>query len=70
MNNAILLISIQIELSWKKAMRAGAGLANLGNTCFLNSALQCLTYTAPLANYLIHMDHRKHCKISYLYCSH
>ncbi|CAM9158875.1 unnamed protein product, partial [Bubo scandiacus] len=51
----------KISMEWKQQQRAGAGLHNLGNTCFLNSTLQCLTYTPPLANYLLSREHSQSC---------
>ena len=34
-----------------------AGLANLGNTCFMNSTLQCLAHTTPLQRYFLTGDY-------------
>uniref|UniRef100_A0A669BPA5 Ubiquitin carboxyl-terminal hydrolase n=1 Tax=Oreochromis niloticus TaxID=8128 RepID=A0A669BPA5_ORENI len=51
----------KITLKWERVYRVGAGLHNLGNTCFLNSTVQCLTYTPPLANYLLSKEHSRVC---------
>ena len=51
-----------VSLNWQKCHRIGAGLINMGNSCFLNSVLQCLTYTPPLVNFLLSHQHKEQCK--------
>ncbi|XP_065805520.1 ubiquitin carboxyl-terminal hydrolase 42 [Labrus bergylta] len=57
----VLFPAERLHLKWTQVHRIGAGLQNMGNTCFLNSALQCLTYTAPFANYMLTREHSKTC---------
>uniref|UniRef100_A0A0D9WIH1 ubiquitinyl hydrolase 1 n=1 Tax=Leersia perrieri TaxID=77586 RepID=A0A0D9WIH1_9ORYZ len=38
------------------------GLKNLGNTCYLNSVLQCLASTPPLATFCLSLRHSNLCK--------
>ncbi|KAM7030203.1 ubiquitin carboxyl-terminal hydrolase 42-like [Acridotheres tristis] len=52
----------KIHMDWRQKRRPGAGLYNLGSTCYLNVILQCLTYTAPLANYLLSRQHSRFCR--------
>ncbi|XP_077611222.1 ubiquitin carboxyl-terminal hydrolase 36 isoform X1 [Crocuta crocuta] len=57
----VLFPTERLSLKWERVYRVGAGLHNLGNTCFLNSTVQCLTYTPPLANYLLSKEHSRTC---------
>lgn len=45
--------------TYKPAPGGIVGLNNLGNTCFMNSALQCLSNTADLTKYFLSDDYKK-----------
>jgi ubiquitin carboxyl-terminal hydrolase 36/42 len=44
-----------------KLLGIGCGLRNVGNSCYLNAVLQCLTHTQPLTNFFICCDHSATC---------
>ncbi|NXU08713.1 UBP42 hydrolase, partial [Pardalotus punctatus] len=58
---ALLFPPEEICMEWQQRQRPGAGLCNFGSTCYINVILQCLTYTAPLANYLLSHGHSQLC---------
>ncbi|KAK1374967.1 Ubiquitin carboxyl-terminal hydrolase [Heracleum sosnowskyi] len=48
----------------EKPALVGAGLSNLGNTCFLNAIVQCFTHTVPLVEGVRTFDHVTPCDLN------
>lgn len=55
----------EVKISPSKLMtqrtlkNSATGLQNLGNSCFMNSALQCLSYTEELSSYFLTNEYQK-----------
>ncbi|KAI5080452.1 hypothetical protein GOP47_0003635 [Adiantum capillus-veneris] len=47
---------------WSELELVPCGLVNCGNSCFANVVLQCLTFTQPLAAYLLQRCHKAECR--------
>jgi len=55
---SVILYSLKkVHLGWKGTFPIGAGMYNVGNTCYLNSTLQALFHVPALVNWLLSDPH-------------
>ncbi|XP_064147018.1 ubiquitin carboxyl-terminal hydrolase 17-like protein 6 [Loxodonta africana] len=60
-DDGVLAPHLTLASTWSRSSGVGAGLRNMGDTCYVNAALQCLTYTPPLADYMLSREHAASC---------
>ena len=63
----IVLYKKRLDFTPPQNKTVGCGLLNIGNTCYINSTLQCLLYLPPWYNYVT-KEHQQECKCLFGNC--